>query len=124
MYLTGSNQIIENGGWVSENIVSESADSFIFSGVYALSGASSVLPIVLELSAQCQGDATCDLSHTGAVSFSLPSSVRFTSASGVFLTQPLTTATPEPSYTALMGLGFITTLLIARRFQSRPRQQN
>lgn len=121
----GSNQIIEDGGWVSQNIVSESADSFIFSGVYALSGASSVLPILLELSAQCQGEASCDLSHTGAVTFTLPSNVTFTSESGVFLSQPMTTAaTPEPSYAGLIGFGFLLAILVARRIRSFAVRQN
>jgi hypothetical protein len=120
----GSNQIIEDGGWVSQNIVSESADSFIFSGVYALSGATDVLPILLELKAECQGDASCDVSHTGAVSFTLPSNVTFTSESGLFLAQPLTTATPEPSYAGLLGLGFGGTLLVARRLRGRAVRQN
>jgi hypothetical protein len=110
----GSNQIIEDGGWVSQDIISESADSFIFSGVYALQGASQVAPIELYLAAECQGDASCDLSHTGAVSFTLPSNVTFTSESGVFLTQPLT-ATPEPSYTVLLGLGLAGAIFLGRR---------
>jgi hypothetical protein len=120
----GSNQIIEDGGWVSQNIISESADSFIFSGVYALSGSSDVLPIELELKAECQGDASCDLSHTGAVGFTLPSNVTFTSQSGVFLTQPLTTATPEPSYAAVIGLGIGGIVMLTRRRQHRRGRQN
>ncbi len=121
---TDPNHIVEVGGWASYNVVSESADSFIFSGVYALTGASDQLTTQFLLSLQCQGDASCDVSHTGAMSFTLPSNVTFTSASGVFLTQPLTTATPEPSYAGLLGLGFVGTIILARRLRRRAVRQN
>jgi hypothetical protein len=118
------NHIVEVGGWASYDITSESADSFVLSGVYALTGSSDVLTTQLLLSLQCQGDASCDVSHTGAISLSLPSNVTFTSDSGVFLSQPLTTATPEPSYAGLLGLGFAGTLLVARRIRGRAVRQN
>jgi hypothetical protein len=88
-------------GWVSTQVTAETADSFIFSGVYALDGTSDQVAVFLELATQCLEDATCDFSNTGAISFTLPSNVTFTSASGVFLTQPLT-ATPEPASEAIL----------------------
>jgi hypothetical protein len=39
------NSIIENEGWVSSSITSETPDKFVFSGVYALTGSSVTLPI-------------------------------------------------------------------------------
>ncbi len=93
-----------DSGWVSSQIVSQSPDSFVFSGVYQLTGASDTLPILLELSCAAQNGGTCDFADTGAVSFDLPAGVTFTSASGVFLTEPLT-ATPEPASEALVLCG-------------------
>jgi hypothetical protein len=118
------NHIVEVGGWASYDITSESADSFVLSGVYALTGSSDVLTTQLLLSLQCQGDASCDVSHTGAISLTLPSDVTFTSASGVFLTQPLT-ATPEPSYAVfLLGLGLAGAIFLARRGRRPAVRQN
>jgi len=108
------NLIPINQFWVSTSITSESPDSFIFSGVYALTGASDPLAIQMLLSETCTGNASCDVSHTGAVTFDLPSNVTFTSASGVFLTAP-TTATPEPSYSVLAGIGLLGLIVFARR---------
>jgi hypothetical protein len=118
VYDTGDsnpNLIPINDGWVSTAITSESPDSFVFSGVYALTGATDPLNIQMLLSLNCTGNASCDVSHTGAVSFTLPSNVTFTSASGVFLTQPVTSATPEPSYTLVAGIGFLGLVVFARR---------
>ena len=109
------NQIVENGGWVSNNISSESPNSFIFTGTYALTGSSDTLPIQLELDLQCQADASCDLSHTGAITLSLPSNVTFTSASGVFLTQQPASTAPEPAYTFILGAALLGIGALARR---------
>jgi hypothetical protein len=113
------NSIPVDDGWVSSTITSETPDSFIFSGVYALTGATDQLSIQMLLGLTCTGDASCDVSHTGAVSFDLPSDVTFTSASGVFLTEPMTTATPEPSYAAVAGIGLLGLIVFARRRQNR-----
>lgn len=112
---TNPNQIVLNENWVSSSITSESPDSFIFTGVYALTGASDPLSIQELLTLNCLGNTSCDVSHTGAVSFTLPSNVTFTSESGVFLTQPITAATPEPSYAVVAGIGFLGLVVFGRR---------
>jgi hypothetical protein len=105
----------EDLGWVSSQILSQSPDSFIFSGVYQLTGASPSVPILLQLSCGTVGNTTCDFADTGAVSFDLPEGVTFTSASGVFLTQPLT-STPEPASEAVFVCGaLLCGIVVSRR---------
>jgi len=109
-----------DGGWVSDSVVSQTPDSFIFSGVYQLEGPSTVVPITLELSCGAQNGGTCDYADTGAVSFNLPSDVTFTSASGDFLTAPLA-STPEPASEATMlcgGFLVLVAVLRKRRMQA------
>jgi hypothetical protein len=82
-----SDNIIEEGGWASMDIASLTENLVTFNGVYALTGPNPSVPISLFLNIQCQsGD--CDFSHTGAFTMTLPAGVTYTSASGVFLTQP------------------------------------
>ncbi len=82
-----TDNIIEEGGWASMDIASLTENLVTFNGVYALTGPSPTVPISLFLNIQCQsGD--CDFSHTGAFTMTLPAGVTYTSASGVFLTQP------------------------------------
>ncbi len=82
-----SDNIIEENGWASMDIASLTENLVTFNAVYALTGPSPTVPISLFLNIQCQsGD--CDFSHTGAFTMTLPAGVTYTSASGVFLTQP------------------------------------
>ncbi|HTW66348.1 MAG TPA: hypothetical protein VME17_17115 [Bryobacteraceae bacterium] len=105
-----------DGGWVSDSIVSQTPDSFIFTGVYQLTGPSAVVPITLYMTCGAENGGTCDYADTGAVSFDLPTGVSFTSASGVFLTEPLA-STPEPASEAIVlgGLFFAALVLRGRR---------
>jgi len=84
--------VVQNGGWNSFQLVSQTGSSFIFNGVVSLTGANPTANLVAQLALQCQS-ANCDYSHTGAVTLSLPPGVTFTSASGTFLSQTAVTCT-------------------------------
>jgi len=105
-----------DNGWVTSQILSQTPGSFVFNGVYQLTGASATLPITLQLSCAAQNGGTCDFANTAAVSFTLPGDVTFTSASGVFLTQP-PMATPEPGSAEMLlcGLALSGLALLMRR---------
>jgi len=102
--------------WKSSSVTAL-ADGIAFSGVYGLRGASSAIDLGAYLSVSCGNGVTCDYNNTAAVSFVLPETVKFTSASGVFLTQPGEDAIPEPSAWVMMlsGFGAIGGLLRRRR---------
>jgi len=85
-------QIVQNGGWNSFDIPSQTGSSFVFNGVLSLAGANPTANLVAQLALQCQS-ATCDYSHAGVVTLTLPPGVTFTSASGTFLTQNSVTCT-------------------------------
>ncbi len=85
-------QVVQNGGWNSFDISSQTGSSFVFNGVLSLAGANPTANLVAQLALQCQS-ATCDYSHAGAVTLTLPPGVTFTSASGTFLTQNSVTCT-------------------------------
>ena len=85
-------QVVQNGGWNSFNIPSQTGSSFVFNGVLSLAGANPTANLVAQLALQCQS-ANCDYSHAGAVTLTLPPGVSFTSASGTFLTQNSVTCT-------------------------------
>ena len=100
--------------WVSYSLSPSDPGHYVFHGIYALTGASSDLGIFERLSGSCGGSLQCDYSHTGAVSFQLPTGVSFTSDSGVFLTGGSTTV-PEPGSLALMFAGTGALAFAARR---------
>jgi hypothetical protein len=85
-------QVVQNGGWNSFDISSQTGSSFVFNGVLSLAGANPTANLVAQLALQCQS-ANCDYSHTGAVTLTLPPGVTFTSASGTFLSQTEVTCT-------------------------------
>jgi hypothetical protein len=65
-------------------------------------------PVFENFNPVCVLGATCDGTHTGALTMSLPTGVTFTSDSGIFLTQtPATSGTPEPGTWVLMGCGIV-----------------
>ena len=100
--------------WVSYSYSSNTADDIVFKGIYALTGATTDIGITEELDAGCGQGVDCDYSHTGAVTFSLPGDVTFTSDSGVFLTA---TIAPEPGSLLILSTG----LALAATFGRRPR---
>ena len=101
------------GNWVSFNWLSSTPGLTQFSGVYALTGASTVLGIYDYLYADAANPEARSLyGSTSAYSLSVPTGVTYTSASGVFLN-----AVPEPHTYALMlaGLASMATFMRRRR---------
>jgi hypothetical protein len=80
-----ASQLIENSGWTSYQVPSETGNSFIFNGVLSVAGANPVANLYAELALQCSS-ANCDYTHAGAITLTLPAGVTYASASGVFLT--------------------------------------
>jgi hypothetical protein len=102
-----TNTISQDAGWVSNQILSESPNNFVFDATYALQGASQTVPIEVFMNLNCDLLASCDFSNTGAVSLNLPSNVTYTSASGVFLTEPASTPEPGSGLMMLCGLSLV-----------------
>lgn len=76
-----------------------------FQGDFVMDEDLLVLPLNMLLDVNCAYGASCDFGNTAKVSFSLPSDVRMTSASGVLLTAVTTdpgNSVPEPASIALM----------------------
>jgi hypothetical protein len=95
-------------GWVSSSFTpSINADSGTFHGVFAVPSGISMDSLNAYFDIKCL-EATCDFTHTGALSFGGLDGVSFTSGSGVLLTQS-GAAAPEPGSWILMmaGLGLI-----------------
>ena len=109
------------GGWESTNWdIFLNADlqptgAYRFTGVYALTGATSVIGLRETLSAFGGGSAAASFGSTSHLAFTLPEGVTYSSSSGVFLT-----AVPEPGTWALMLAGLGSVLTLARRRPSRP----
>ena len=104
-YFTQDNppaQVVQNAGWTSFQVASQTGSSFVFNGVLSLTGANPTANLVAQLALQCQS-ANCDYSHSGAVTLTLPPGVTFTSASGTFLTQ---TAVPCTNTLSAAGQAF------------------
>jgi hypothetical protein len=101
--------------WVSYGYSSNTADDIVFTGIYALTGASTDLGIDESLDASCGGGVDCNFSHTGAVSLSLPAGVSFTSDSGVFLTASPVAAVPEADSLAIFSVGLLALTATYRR---------
>ena len=101
------------GNWVSFNWLSSTPGLTQFSGVYALTGASTVLGIYDYLYADAGNQEARSLyGSTSAFSLSVPTGVTYTSASGVFLN-----AVPEPHTVPLMLVGLAGMAAFMRRRQ-------
>lgn len=116
---SGSAGVTENhrdGGWLSSGWTINPAGSFQFTGVYALTGANSVLSFNQGLFANADGGVSANYGSTSHFLLTLPSNVSYTSASGTFLSAT-TLPVPEPSTYALMlaGLGALTLVAKARK---------
>ena len=92
-------------GWVSSSFTqSINADSGTFHGVFAVPAGLSTDSLNAYFNLSCN-DATCDFTHTGALSFGGLNGVSFTSGSGVLLTQSGVSGVPEPGSWILMATG-------------------
>ncbi len=94
----------QTGGWLTDYVTQDAPGEFTFNATYGLTGAAEDLGINEYLQEVCSFGTACDYAHTGAVSFTLPSNVTFTSDSGVFLTQG-EIGVPEPATWTLMIAG-------------------
>jgi hypothetical protein len=91
-------------GWTSYLFSGATVDGgYVFTGTYQVTGSSFSVPLSFALDCSAAGGTTCDYSHTGVISLSLPSGVSYTSASGAFLTG--VSAVPEPASFVIAGLG-------------------
>ena len=108
--------VVSNGdgtsaiGWQSADTVSNSASSTIVNGEYQLVGPDPTLPLELLLECGTDNDSSCDYFDTESLSFTLPTGVTYTSASGAFLNQSAASV-PEPGSfllfsSALLALGW------------------
>jgi len=112
---SGFNQTI---GWESYTLSNASMTGFDFDGVIRVTDGETQ-GVNMSLFLNCYDNTTCDFSHTGRVTLSLPNDVTFTSGSGVFLTAKADSGgVPEPASWALMLVGFAGLGAALRRRQA------
>ena len=106
---SGASGYTPPSGWQSYSFSNQSASGFDFVGILAVTDGQR-MGLNFNLGVDC-AEAVCDFGNTGRIGFILPSNVKFTSDSGVFLTAgaPPVAAIPEPETWALMlgGLAFV-----------------
>jgi len=102
---------VANPNWGTYTLTNNGLDGLNFSGVFAVVGPNPEVTIDSTLdvagSAQNLGPVDLAFSNTDGVSLLLPSGTTFASASGVFLTQPVTDNVPEPSSLAILVSAFL-----------------
>jgi hypothetical protein len=99
---TQSTQVTSNYGWVggAGAVSNETVNSILFSGMFQVSNNQDV-PIVFQQGITCGNGVDCDFQNTAQLSLVLPPGVTYTSDSGVFLSQSV--STPEPGSAVLLG---------------------
>lgn len=102
------NQQNTQNGWVSYSWDSISPGLTQFTGVYALTGASAVVGIGNNLSGYTSSGGSFSYGNTSSLNLVVPTNVRFTSASGTFLSGvgPGVGGVPEPASWAMLIIGF------------------
>lgn len=102
-------------GWVSSSFTSDTAGNIIFTGVYAIHGATADIPVSGYLFIASGGGASSSFDYSHTAQFILPQAagVSYTSDSRVFLTGSATA--PEPASMVLIGFGMLALGLARRR---------
>jgi hypothetical protein len=93
--------------WVSYTDPVNTPTQLVFNGVFAVTSGQD-LPFFLQDQMNCNAGAVCDFGDPIQFSLNLPQGVTYTSDSGVLLSQPSTSAVPEPE-----NLGFLGACLFA-----------
>ncbi|MDQ6700453.1 MAG: PEP-CTERM sorting domain-containing protein [Acidobacteriota bacterium] len=101
-------------GWSSYTITQLTPGSFIFNGLYSITGTSADLGVFEYLAGDGGAGGTSQYSHTGVVSINLGSNVTFTSDSG-FLRQAAPAGVPEPGSLGLLASGVAALVVFGRK---------
>jgi hypothetical protein len=99
------------GGRLYKSVSNSGLNGVDFSGVFGIQGPNPEITIQEMLTIGAADGANLNFSDTAALGLTLPSGVTYTSASGVFLTEPLN-AVPEPSSLTLLGAGIAGLILL------------
>ncbi len=99
------------GGWLYKSVSNSGLNGVDFSGVFGIDGPNPEITIQEMLTIGAADGANLNFSDTAALGLTLPSGVTYTSASGVFLTEPLSDV-PEPSSLTLLGAGVVGLVLL------------
>jgi hypothetical protein len=104
-------------GWVSTSFSSNTPGNIVFSGVYAITGATADIPVSAYLEIANGGGASSSFDYSHTAQFILPTAtgVSYTSDSTVFLTAGAGASAPEPASIVLIGLGLVTIGFARRR---------
>lgn len=103
-------------GWVSYLFSPDTAGNIVFTGVYALTGASQHVDFFESLFTHSGNGETTDFNRTSRFTLNLPTNVSYTSDSGVFLTATnVPSGVPEPSIWLMMIGGFALIGISLRR---------
>ena len=86
--------------------INATAVDAVFTELIPITSANQLVNIQASLTLSSAEGGTSDFSHTAAFGITLPPGYSFTSASGVFLTQPLA-AVPEPQTWLLLAVGLM-----------------